>query len=185
MSVPSLKSNYPVLKRKEAYFTAALPTPMETSDKGHRKSICKRVRHESSIYCCAIQHQARSKGNLGEKVRSGDESQEALSHQRYEQWLGRSRPYHGGIRSLQAMCITHLERNVLSVGLPPHADSPDTSVDILTGIVEERKRHNGGNEDGSMDCMPACGRKEWASWSVCFGGHLILSGLIGNQLTNA
>jgi hypothetical protein len=47
--------------------------------------------------------------------------------------------------------------------------------------VEERKRHNGGNEDGSMDCMPACGRKEWASWSVCFGGHMILSGLIGNQ----
>jgi hypothetical protein len=61
------------------YFTAALPTPMETSDKGHRKSICKRVRHESSIYCCAIQHQARSKENLGEKVRCGDESQEALS----------------------------------------------------------------------------------------------------------
>jgi hypothetical protein len=79
MSVPSLKSNYLVLKRKEAYFTAALPTSMETSDKGHRKSICKRVRHESSIYCCAIQHQARSKENLGEKVRCGDESQEALS----------------------------------------------------------------------------------------------------------
>jgi hypothetical protein len=33
----------------------------------------------------------------------------------------------------------------LSLGLPPHPDFSDDSIDILSEIVEERKWHNGDN----------------------------------------